>query len=963
MLQPSRIALGAAHLPWLALLAWLTSLSWFLTDDAFISFRYVRNLLNGHGLVFNVGERVEGYSNFLWILELAAVERVLNIRPEYAAPWLSILFTAGTLALMLWWIARLPGLRMRGLVSWCALALVCSSATFAVWTSGGGLETRQFTFFIVLAVVCLSLYRNLRGGLLTASVSLALASLTRPEGPLIAACCFAWFGALQLPAALNALRRESEPQGVGVTSAITEISRRIDWRGTFSLIAPFALIVGAHFLFRYAYYGEWLPNSYYAKHIRPWYESGFKYLWAAALETGLYLLLPLAWYAMRERWRGWRDASDGAYALILLIVAAHMLFLARLGGDHFGFRPMDFYWPLLAVPAIEGMARLGGWIADKLRHIQTTMRGGAFRFRISAASAQEHSANPIWARLWTLLLFVPVLFYASAMQLALLFEQNSGKYDWAAHIDLDERNAAWLMAAPGMKALTAVSNDLREAMDPVHGVATRFATHRALADLRIDQYQPYENMERGIIPDDAVMAAITIGVPYYYLSELTIVDMVGLTDATIARAPSRHSNNERKIAHDRWPPAGYLEERGVNIEVHKAADTAEQALALAQYAVKVGPDLWMPFDSPDGPWALSRFSGQTLSFNSALTKTHPTIPSDNQVTLPDGRPLSGERFIGDFESGMNGWRVEGAAITNHADFESYRGQNDIIGNIGPGFLTSYHPTDGDILTGSVASPEFVAEADQYLAFLIAGGMGDGVGARLLSDGEEVAVWRGKNSEWFRQVIYPLADLAGKTLQLQLFDNETDGWGHIMLDHVITLSSGNTLAFSKTHPTIPSDNKVILPDGRPLSGERFIGDFESGMNGWRVEGDAITNHADFELYQWQQDIIGNIGPGFLTSYHPTEGDVSTGNATSTEFVAEADQYLAFLIAGGMGDGVGARLLIDGEEVTVWRGQNSEWFRQVIYPLADLAGKTLQLQLFDNETGGWGHIMLDHILILE
>ena len=395
MLRPGRIALGAAYLPWLALLAWLTSLSWFLTDDAFISFRYVRNLLNGHGLVFNVGERVEGYSNFLWILELAAVWRILDIPPEHAAPWLSVLFTAGTLALMLWWIARLPRLRMRGLVSWCALALVCSSATFAVWTSAGGLETRQFTFFVVAAVVFLSLYRNLRWGLLAASLSLALASLTRPEGPLIAACCFAWFGALQLPDALNALQRDHEPQDRSLKTTIVAMASRIDWRGLICLIAPFALIVGAHFLFRYAYYGEWLPNTYYAKHVRPWYEAGFKYLWAATLETGLYLLLPLAWCAMKARWR---DARDGGYALVLLIVAAHMLFLARLGGDNIEFRPLDFYWPLLAVPAVEGIARLGGWIADKLPYMRTNIRGGGyfetFPF-LESSSGSGHSQSPI----------------------------------------------------------------------------------------------------------------------------------------------------------------------------------------------------------------------------------------------------------------------------------------------------------------------------------------------------------------------------------------------------------------------------------------------------------------------------------------------------------------------------------------------------------------------------------------
>ena len=610
-MRPSRIALGAAHLPWLALLAWLTSVSWFLTDDAFISFRYVRNLLDGHGLVFNVGERVEGYSNFLWILELAAIWQVLGIPPERASPWLSVLFTAGTLVLMLWWIARLPRLRMRGLVSWCALALVCSSATFAVWTSAGGLETRQFTFFIVLAVVCLSLYRNRRWGLLAASVSLALASLTRPEGPLIAACCFAWFGALQLPPALNALRRAAEPQAVSVKDAIAAMARRIDWRGLLCLIAPFAIIVGAHFLFRYAYYGEWLPNTYYAKHVRPWYEAGFKYLWAGVLETGLYLLLPLAWCAMKARWR---DASDGAYALILLIVAVHMLFLARLGGDHFEFRPLDFYWPLLAIPAAEGIARLGARIADKLRHIRTnTRRRGVFQLHLSADSAQAHSANPLWARLWTLLLFVPALFYANAMQWTLLFEAAKIDGHATTHIELDEQNAGYLLGAPGMEALVAVSNDLRGDIILRHGVGTRFAEHREFADWGIKAYQRYEKIKPGIIPDDAVQATGPEGVGYYYLSELTAIAKSGLTDATIARTPSKHkTNRERKIAHDRRPPPGYLEERGVNISIKGSTGTLEKALVYGQFAIQIGPNLWMPFDSPDTDWVGSRFSKHTI---------------------------------------------------------------------------------------------------------------------------------------------------------------------------------------------------------------------------------------------------------------------------------------------------------------------------------------------------------------
>ncbi len=326
-------------LPWLALLGWMAEASWFLTDDAFISFRYARNLLEGHGLVFNPGERVEGYSNFLWVLELAALWGAFGLRPEHAAPWLSTVFTAATLAAMLWWAARSPALSHRWLVAWMALGLVCGSATFAVWTSGGGLETRQFTFFVVLAVVCLGLHRDRRPGLLAASLSLALAALTRPEGPLIAACCFGWF----------------------VFQRRVDTGRwRPDWRDVASLGAPFIVIVAAHYLFRYGYYGEWLPNTYHAKHVRPWYEAGFRYLWAAVLETGLYLLAPLA---LAGLWARWRTARDGTCALAPACVVVHAAYVARIGGDHFEWRPLDFHWPLLAVPAAAGIARLGAWAA------------------------------------------------------------------------------------------------------------------------------------------------------------------------------------------------------------------------------------------------------------------------------------------------------------------------------------------------------------------------------------------------------------------------------------------------------------------------------------------------------------------------------------------------------------------------------------------------------------------------
>jgi len=67
----------------------------FLTDDAFISFRYARNLSHGAGLVFNPGEpAVEGYSNFLWVLVLAGLDR-LGLAPESVANALGSACTIG----------------------------------------------------------------------------------------------------------------------------------------------------------------------------------------------------------------------------------------------------------------------------------------------------------------------------------------------------------------------------------------------------------------------------------------------------------------------------------------------------------------------------------------------------------------------------------------------------------------------------------------------------------------------------------------------------------------------------------------------------------------------------------------------------------------------------------------------------------------------------------------------------
>lgn len=564
-----------SYAPWLALLGVLSYLSWFMTDDAFIAFRYVRNFMEGYGLVFNPGERVEGYSSFLWVLELAAIWKIFGLPPEDVAQWLSVGYTAGVIALLLWWVRRDATLRNRGLAGWMALGLVCGSATFAAWTSGGGLETRQFTFFVMAAIVALSVHTGSRWGLLAASFGLAGASLTRPEGILIAACCFGWFCLSRTLA--DRRRSDASPGSAPHPDSIAwrRLVAWIDWREIACLVTPFLIVVVAHLAFRLTYYGDWLPNTYYAKTARPWWEAGFLYYLGAAVNTGLYLLVPLAFLALCVRWRSRRDI---AYALPLLCIFVHVLGVMRIGGDHFEYRPLDFYWPALAVPAAAAILDLGSRLA-----------GSRLLSRFP-----PHSPGPA-AILWSVAIFVPVLLYCQAIQFQLaLIGSRTDSHISAKALEVNEENAKWLLHVPGMALLLSVRNQSSRLAS--RGIGTSVSEQRWFASDSISKWGPYKNMERGIVPPEFVAIGRSIGIPFYYIPDVVVIDYYGLTDRVIGRNPHDTPNRVRRMAHDRSPPPGYLTSRGSNVILHHSTNSATRALEIAPYALKVGTDLWMPFE-------------------------------------------------------------------------------------------------------------------------------------------------------------------------------------------------------------------------------------------------------------------------------------------------------------------------------------------------------------------------------
>ena len=138
---------GAVLLALCGLLA-LHALHFFRpVDDAFISFRYSENLAAGRGWVFNAGERVEGYGNFLWVALLAACCRLGAPIPASSRA-LGLLLSLATVLTAAALVRRiLPSAKLAGLP---AALLLAASPAVAMW-AGGGMEVPLFSFLALLA--------------------------------------------------------------------------------------------------------------------------------------------------------------------------------------------------------------------------------------------------------------------------------------------------------------------------------------------------------------------------------------------------------------------------------------------------------------------------------------------------------------------------------------------------------------------------------------------------------------------------------------------------------------------------------------------------------------------------------------------------------------------------------------------------------------------------------------------
>lgn len=339
--RPSFWIALAATIPALVLAAVQTRWAWpFFSDDSFISLRYAQRLVEGHGLTWTAGERVEGYSNLLWVLSCATLG-ALGIDLVTAARCLGGACTV--LAFVLLARAARPHDARTALLAGIAPLLLAATSPVMAWTLAG-LEGPMVMLWLAWGGI--SLLRLLReerastGAFVRAGLPFALLCLTRPDGAL-------WAATTGLGLILGHL-------GDGLRAAV--------WRA----MAFGALPVLAYFgqlAFRIAYYGDIVPNTAHVK-----VEFGAE-VWSAGLD-----------YVGLCAWVGIGSVALAALAAAYLLVQPRQrrfvavsfvpaclwfLYLATVGGDHFpGFRLLQ---PALAPLTLVAMVAILSWGTTWLR--------------------------------------------------------------------------------------------------------------------------------------------------------------------------------------------------------------------------------------------------------------------------------------------------------------------------------------------------------------------------------------------------------------------------------------------------------------------------------------------------------------------------------------------------------------------------------------------------------------------
>ncbi|WP_410562426.1 hypothetical protein [Amycolatopsis sp. cmx-4-61] len=216
-----------------------------VTEDALVTFRYAQNIADGNGPVFNPGERVEGYTNFLWLVLVALPRAAFGADIRATAVFLGVLAALGCVLLSCFLANRIAaaaapaGAEPRPAIGVAAAVLTAGAGGLATYGASGS-EVPLFVLLVLAVGYSLAARRPVVAGVLV-----AFAVMTSPEGLVVAVLAGLWLAG----AAAGEKHSWWAPVGYAL-GALVFLIPRLAWRATFYqhfVPAPLAAKLGGPF--------------------------------------------------------------------------------------------------------------------------------------------------------------------------------------------------------------------------------------------------------------------------------------------------------------------------------------------------------------------------------------------------------------------------------------------------------------------------------------------------------------------------------------------------------------------------------------------------------------------------------------------------------------------------------------------------------------------------------------------
>jgi arabinofuranosyltransferase len=746
----------------------------YMCDDSLIVARYAERLIEGHGLTWTDGERVEGYSNFLWTVSIAAIG-ALGIDILDAARLLGLICMASAIVGIAWALA--PRSLAEVVPPTVAASMFASAGPVGVWTIGG-LEQPMVAALLAwaLAVVFPIVDREDESSRRALLVGLPLGLLcwTRPDGPLFTAV-FA-----------------------GVTVLLFKF-RRAGWELALRMTVLPVLAVAMQLCFRLLYYGDWLPNPAYIKARVADGErlkEGVVYIvgaweWMVPALVLVALSLVVSFVAKHQR---------GRSILLLCCFLAWAFYVATMGGDiFFGRRHWVPLWLLLSFMVAPGLdwviRRERVWLTLAVALTSLAAVGWHGKLQLDDPM-MRYAKRQIWQ--WEGEVLALVLGEGFRAEQPLLAVTAAGTFPYFSKLPaldmlgLNDRHIARQRPqqqgdlahdhADGGYVLDREPDLILFGLGDPAGFDAgrqmlrdkRFARDYMLVTFR--GYVPHERdgrvyvRTRGRVGIQVEEDVVTV--PGYLLGGNGLFAQPGIDGGIETVIPAKAVLSSRVLPLDKGTWRVTVDPPNPNIDVglHVGKERPSEVLSVT------------------GKTGQVRLRVTSRDISSLLGTIRIERVADDYQPSPvpaPSRPKYTIEPFGTFEDGLGGWRQSGRAFTNNPSSKTRKGQALVSGNVGK-FLNSFGPKTGSKVLGQLTSEPFTVTPGTVLSFLVGGGKHKRLGVRLMEGDRTMMVWRGNDTANLEQVRFALTPYAGRTLHIEVFDDWHGPWGAVLADEFVLM---------------------------------------------------------------------------------------------------------------------------------------------------------------------------------